>query len=95
MNRIFTVLVLSAALGFGVLHVLGQQPGNSRQEGQANPSVDPDANNGNAGTTKFPLAAPAGKDSGASTKAPPGAVNQGSIDEKTWKYGHAFDCAAE
>jgi hypothetical protein len=90
MNRIFTVLVLSAALGFGVLHVLGQQPGNARQEGQANPSVDPDANNGSAGAMKFPLAAPAGKDSGASTKAPAGAVNQGSIDEKTWKYGRAF-----
>ena len=40
---------------------------------------------------QFPLAAPAGKDSGAITTAPPGAVNQGPIDEKTWKYGHAFD----
>jgi 2-keto-3-deoxy-L-rhamnonate aldolase RhmA len=90
MNRLFTMLVLSAALGFGVLHVLGQQPGNSRQEGQANPAVDPDANSANAGTMKFPLAAPAGKDSGAISKAPSGAVNQGSIDEKTWKYGRAF-----
>src|SRR5437588_1710530 len=90
MNRRFTMVVLSAALGLGVLHVLGQQPRNSRQEGQANPAVDPDANNGTAGL-KFPLAAPAGKDSGAITNAPMGAVNQGIIDEKTWKYGHAFD----
>jgi len=35
--------------------------------------------------------AAAGKDSGAVTNAPSGAVNQGTIDEKTWKYGHAFD----
>jgi len=91
MNRRITLLVLCAALGFGVLHVLGQQTGNSSREGRANPAVDPDANNSNAGTTKFPLAAPAGKDSGAITKAPAGAVNQGGIDEKTWKYGHRFD----
>jgi 2-keto-3-deoxy-L-rhamnonate aldolase RhmA len=42
----------------------------------------------------FPLAAPAGRDSGAITKAPPGAANQGVIDEKTWKYGHTFDAPA-
>ena len=41
----------------------------------------------------FPLAAPAGKDSGAITTAPTGATNQGRIDEKTWKYGHTFDHA--
>ncbi len=40
---------------------------------------------------QFPLAAPAGKDSGAAATAPQGAVNQGPIDEKTWTYGHAFD----
>src|SRR6202158_2685254 len=40
---------------------------------------------------KFPLAAPAGKDSGAITHALPGGVNQGVIDEKSWKYGHTFD----
>src|SRR5579864_4908178 len=40
---------------------------------------------------QFPLAAPAGQDSGAVTKAPAGAVNQGPINEKTWKYGHAWD----
>jgi 2-keto-3-deoxy-L-rhamnonate aldolase RhmA len=89
MNRRFTLLVLSAALG--VVQVQGQQPGNARPGGQAPATADPYANNADAGTLKFPLAAPAGKDSGAITKAPQGAVNQGIIDEKTWKYGHAFD----
>jgi 2-keto-3-deoxy-L-rhamnonate aldolase RhmA len=91
MNRRSILLVLSVALGFWVFQVQGQQPGNSRQGGQAPPTADPYANNADAGTLKFPLAAPAGKDSGAITKAPSGAVNQGIIDEKTWKYGHGFD----
>ena len=36
-----------------------------------------------------PLAAPAGVDSNAKQVAPPGAVNQGSYDMNTWKYGNA------
>jgi 2-keto-3-deoxy-L-rhamnonate aldolase RhmA len=40
---------------------------------------------------KFPLAAPAGKDSNARQVAPPGAVNQGAYDMATWRYGKAFD----
>src|ERR1700680_535668 len=92
MNRRFAlVLVVTVALGVGALRVLAQQSGNSRQEGQANPSADPDADRSNAGTAQFPLAAPAGKDSGAVTKAPAGAVNQETVDEKNWKYGHRFD----
>jgi hypothetical protein len=97
MNLRFALpLVLTAALGVGALHVLAQQSANSKQEGskqegQANPSADPDADRGNAGTGQFPLAAQAGKDSGAATKAPAGSVNQGTVDEKTWKYGHRFD----
>ena len=43
---------------------------------------------------KFPLAAPAGKDSGAITTAPAGAVNQGMIEEENWKYGPAFNAPA-
>jgi 2-keto-3-deoxy-L-rhamnonate aldolase RhmA len=39
----------------------------------------------------FPLAAPAGADSHALDKAPPGAVNQGKYDMDKWKYGHAWD----
>jgi 2-keto-3-deoxy-L-rhamnonate aldolase RhmA len=55
------------------------------------PSADPYANNADAGKTQFPLAAPAGKDTGAITNALPGGVNQGMVDPATWKYGPAFD----
>ncbi len=41
--------------------------------------------------SKFPLAAPAGKDSNARQAAPPGAVNQGPYNMSTWKYGNAFN----
>jgi 2-keto-3-deoxy-L-rhamnonate aldolase RhmA len=81
-NRRFAAFVLSAALGLVLGRAQAQQPA---------PSADPYRNNADAGTTQFPLAAPAGKDSGAMTKPLPGGVNQGAIDEKTWKYGHAFD----
>ena len=55
------------------------------------PNADPYANNPDAGKLKFPLAAPAGKDSGAISKAPAGAVNQGPLDPDHWKYGPAYD----
>src|SRR5215472_4221653 len=86
MNCRFRTIMLATGLGFGVLSLEAQQPP---------PTADPYANNAAAGTMKFPLAAPAGKDSGAITKAPTGAVNQGIIDEKTWKYGHAYDATAQ
>ena len=40
---------------------------------------------------QFPLAAKAGEDSHAFDKAPEGATNQGKFDDKTWKFGHAYD----
>jgi 2-keto-3-deoxy-L-rhamnonate aldolase RhmA len=49
--------------------------------------VDPYAANPDAGKLAFPLAAPAGSDSGAVKKPPPGAVNTGPVDPATWKYG--------
>src|SRR5580765_2410494 len=55
------------------------------------PSADPYANNAAPETTQFPLAAPAGKDSGAKLTAPAGAVNQGPFDPAKWKYGSAFN----
>ena len=55
--------------------------------GPQTPTADPYANNPNPGAAQFPLAAPAGKDSGARQTAPPGAVNQGPFDPATWKYG--------
>ena len=50
------------------------------------PNADPYANNPNAGATRFPLAAAAGKDSGAKATAPAGAANEGAFDPTTWKY---------
>jgi 2-keto-3-deoxy-L-rhamnonate aldolase RhmA len=44
-----------------------------------------------AALKRYPLAAPAGEDSHAIDKAPPGAVNQGKFDDKTWKFGHGWD----
>jgi 2-keto-3-deoxy-L-rhamnonate aldolase RhmA len=38
-----------------------------------------------------PLWAKPGVDSHADKIAPPGAVNKGAFDMKTWKYGHAWD----
>jgi 2-keto-3-deoxy-L-rhamnonate aldolase RhmA len=58
---------------------------------QPAPSADPYANNARPGTTQFPLAAPAGKDSGAFNNALPGATNTGPFNDKTWKYGPRFD----
>ena len=58
------------------------------------PTADPYANNPDAGKSKFPLAAQAGKDSGARETPPAGAVNAGAFDPKTWKYGPAFDVPA-
>src|SRR5205814_4011297 len=40
---------------------------------------------------KYPLAAKPGEDSHAIDKAPEGATNQGKFDDKTWKFGKAFD----
>ncbi len=58
---------------------------------QPAPTADPYANNAAPGAAKFPLAAPAGKDSNARGAAPAGAVNQGAFDPGAWKYGSAFD----
>ncbi len=80
MNHAFPVLVLVAGFALSQAHVRTPRP-----------NADPYANNPDAGKTQFPLAAPAGKDSGAITKALPGAVNQGSIEESKWKYGPAFN----
>lgn len=58
------------------------------------PSADPYANNPDAGKQSFPLAAPAGKDTGAITKALPGGVNQGMVNPGNWKYGPAYQVPA-
>src|SRR5688572_20989616 len=58
------------------------------------PTADPYATNPDAGAAKFPLAAPAGRDSGAKQTPPAEAVNAGTFNPATWKYGPAFDAPA-
>ena len=76
MNRLLIVVTLSVALG--------QTPPAAQP---AKPNADPYANNPDAGKLSFPLAAPAGKDSGAIRTALPGGVNQGPFNADAWKYG--------
>src|SRR5204863_12977 len=89
--------LLFAAAVFGVLAIaaFGAQtqnaPAQTPQPPRPAPSADPYAGNAAPGTTQFPLAAPAGKDSGAKATAPAGALNQGPFDPATWKYGGAFN----
>src|SRR5271170_1433507 len=87
MNRLILSLALSAAIGMVVFQARGQAP--AAQPPKAN--ADPYANNPDAGKLKFPLAAPAGSDSGAFKTAPPGAANAGPFDASTWKYGSAWN----
>src|SRR5438552_17067486 len=87
MSRRFPVVALFAALGLVLSQAQAQTPAPQTPRSTA----DPYANNPDAGKMQFPLAAPAGKDSGAITKSLPGGVNQGMIDEASWKYGPAFD----
>lgn len=75
---------LAATLGCAALY--GQAP-------QQPSTADPYANNADAGKLKFPLAAPAGKDSGAMNTPLAGGVNKGPIDPAKWKYGPNYNNA--
>ena len=86
MKHLLSIMSLTVAMGFSLAQTPVQQP---------KPNADPYANNADAGKTVFPLAAPAGKDSGAITKPLPGGVNQGAIAESKWKYGPAYNPLAE
>jgi hypothetical protein len=78
MKRLLFSAAFIAAVGLGTVAAVSQ-------------NADPYANNAAAGTMKFPLAAPAGMDTRSIDRAPPKAVNQGKFDDKTWKYGTAFN----
>src|ERR671913_965380 len=80
----FFAVALCAALAMVTFNA--QAPAGGQKPAPA-PSADPYANNPDAGKTEFPLAAPAGKDSGAISKPLPGGVNVGPVDPATWKYG--------
>src|SRR5271169_6509580 len=86
-NHRFPGLALTAALGFALSLAQAQTPAPAA-------TADPYANNPDAGKLQFPLAAPAGKDSGAITKAPTGAANTGMLDPAHWKYGPTYDVPA-
>src|SRR5260370_41242680 len=95
MNRWLIALVIVAAFGIGRFADPEAREARSQasdqQQPPPRPSADPYANNAQPGTTAFPLAAPAGRDSNARTTAPAGAVNTGPFDPATWKYGGAFN----
>ena len=56
----------------GIYSARSQNPPAQNPPTQPAPSIDPYANNAAAGTTTFPLAAPAGSDSNAKAVAPAG-----------------------
>ena len=84
MRQLLLVGVVCATVGIVAI-------GDQNQQTQPAPGADPYLNNAAAGTTAFPLAAPAGKDSNARAVAPAGAINQGPFNPATWKYGPAFN----
>jgi 2-keto-3-deoxy-L-rhamnonate aldolase RhmA len=84
MKRLLTAVVIAAGLGIATFDA--QTPAQPPR-----PSADPYANNPDAGRQQFPLAAPAGKDSGAKQTPPSGAQNTGPFNPATWKYGPAFN----
>ena len=88
MNRKWMNVAVSAGVSIATFQLLAQQPPPAQAP---KASADPYANNADAGKLQFPLAAPAGKDSGAIRTAPAGANNQGPFDANAWKYGTAFD----
>jgi 2-keto-3-deoxy-L-rhamnonate aldolase RhmA len=91
-QKLFLAFVLAAACAVAIRAGQGQPSAPQPQPPRpATPTADPYAGNAAPGATDFPLAAPAGKDSGARTAAPAGAVNQGPFDPSTWKYGPAFN----
>jgi 2-keto-3-deoxy-L-rhamnonate aldolase RhmA len=89
MHRVLLATVM-CSLAIAVTIVGQAPPKPAPQPGHQPATADPYATNPDAGTSKVPLAAPAGKDSNARGTAPTGAVNQGAFDPSTWKYGPAF-----
>jgi 2-keto-3-deoxy-L-rhamnonate aldolase RhmA len=90
-QRFFALAISAAVLALTLDAQTPQQPPPPKPTPAA---ADPYANNPNAGASKFPLAAPAGRDSGAKQNAPADAINKGAFDPATWKYGPAFDAPA-
>jgi 2-keto-3-deoxy-L-rhamnonate aldolase RhmA len=83
MKRMLFSAAILAAVGFGALNFASVAA-----FGQANEDEVATA------MKKYPLAAKAGEDSHAIDKGYPGATNQGKFDDKTWKFGKAWDAPA-
>jgi 2-keto-3-deoxy-L-rhamnonate aldolase RhmA len=83
MNKLGSVIGLGFVLAAGVSYAQApaQGPGAGQQPAYAIASPP----------ITSPLAAPAGKDSGAIRTALPNGVNQGPFNPATWKYGPAFN----
>lgn len=80
------LVAASVVIGLGM--IVFQATGQNAGAGKAPAATaDPYANNPDAGKQRFPLAAPAGKNSDAINTALPGGVNQGTIEPGNWKYG--------
>ena len=96
MKKLLTSVVVASVLGVGA-GLLAQQP-QSGQPAAGQPArpttADPYATNPDAGTSKFPLAAKPGADSGAKATPLPGSVNQGPFDPASWQFGPAFNAPA-
>jgi 2-keto-3-deoxy-L-rhamnonate aldolase RhmA len=93
MKRVLFAVTISTALFAVSMQAQNPAPQAPARPAQT-PTADPYANNPDAGKTQFPLAAPAGKDSGAKQTAPAGAINQGVFDPAAWKYGTSFNAPA-
>jgi len=73
------------------MRLQGQQAGGQTPGGQPPPTADPYANNAAAGALKFRWRLPPAR---IPAQSQPRCLMQsikGIIDEKSWKYGHAFD----
>ena len=93
MKRVLPIIATVTVVVAVTLSAQAPTPQQPAPRPAATPTADPYANNPDAGKTQFPLAAPAGKDSGAKQTAPAGAANQGAFDPATWKYGTSFQRA--
>ena len=91
MKQLLVGMMMAAVVsGAALVTAQAQNQAPGAQTPPAAPNADPYFNNAAAGSTAFPLAAPAGSDSKATTTAPNGAANQGAFNPTTWKYGPAF-----
>ncbi len=88
MKQRLLIVAACGVLGMFTLYTHAQNPPAPTQQA---PNADPYANNADAGKLRFPLAAPAGKNSGAWSTPPAGALNSGTFDASTWKYGPQFN----